>query len=427
MKGSRNFPDGRAAIRELQRTLANAHDGKLREIVALVDSLPKRGAADGLIAPLRERLLRLRPTRRMNIDRLLFQPADRVIVPAVQWKRGMLAIPRHVLACLAELVRSELGPSFTELAADFDGTMSDDIDAILRHGRKLWTSAGDVLSHATMPPEWAGMTGLGLADFNATARPLAILLGVAARIEDMVQLGLDGERARSEIRICLAQAQASIAELPEAKDEAVANACLGLLIAVCLERLPDLQDPLIAAADQALRGERSQARLAADAALDRALMRAEASLTASDMPPTLAELSRLAELLNVLDQPGPAGRPSRKPTIAALRRNLEAHCRLRFQEELTNELLPGATMLSAITSSEALIGLEDAARDLRRLEAIGRITGGSAHYERALADSAAALPALAPGARAVDLARLIEILQGPEAGLAFLDAAAPAS
>lgn len=424
MTGLPILPDARMAIRDLQRSLVGAEDCKLREIVALVDSLPKRGAADSIIAPLRERLHRLRPARRMNTGRLLFQPADRVILPAAQWKRGMLAVPRHALTCLAKLVRTELGASFTSLAADFDGTISDDAEAILRHGRKLWPPAGDVLARATMPPEWAGMTGLGLADYNAIARPLGILLGAAARIEDMALLGMDGERARSAIRLCLSQAQTTIAGLAEAKDAAVANACLSLLIAVCLERLPDAQDTLIAAADQAARGETGQARLAADAALDSELLRAEISLAASQTPPSLGELSRLAELLHVIDKPGPAGRPSRKSRAAALRRSLEAHCRQRFQAELTNELLPGAALLTAAAPSEALLGLEDAARDLRRLEAIGRMAGSSTHYERALADSAAILSAIAPDARAVDIARLIEILQGPEAGLAFLDAAA---
>jgi hypothetical protein len=412
------------AIRELQLSLAGAQDAKLREIVALVDSLPRRGLADNVIAPLRERLRRLRPARRMNARRLIFLPADRAIVPAAQWKRGMLAIPRHVLACLTDLVCAELGDSFAAFARAFDGTASDDIDIVLHHGRWLWPLAGAILARAVMPPEWAAATGLGLTDYNLIARPLAILLGAAGRVEELAQLGIDSERAQTAIRTLLAQAQTGISALPESNDEAVAQACLGLLIEVCLQRLPDARDTLTAAADLASRGENRHARPAADAALDCALSRAEAGLAASDPPMPLGELLQLAELLDVLDQPGPAGRPAGKARTAALRRNLDAHCRQRFQSELTGKLLPMAAMLSATMPDDALLSIEETARDLRRLEAIGRMAGGSAHYERALADSAAALPALAAGARAVDLARLIEILQGPEAALAFLDAAA---
>ena len=56
----------------MQANLTDASDAQIEQIVALVDSLPQRGVADDLIAPLRRRLARLRPHRPMSFMRLLF-------------------------------------------------------------------------------------------------------------------------------------------------------------------------------------------------------------------------------------------------------------------------------------------------------------------------------------------------------------------
>jgi hypothetical protein len=371
---------------------------------------------------LRNRLLRLRPMRRLHANRLLFVPADCVIVPSARWKRGMTAIPRHTLPCLIGLIRSAMGAEFDAIAAAVDGTLSGDSEAIARHGERLWSRAADVLAQSNMPAEWAGMTDLGLADYLAIARPLSVLLGVACQIEALVQHGDNSERSVAAMRGCLAAAQSRIAALPEAADAALASACLALTITVCLERLPDSAPVLIAAGDLANRSETPAARQAADAAVDTLLAQAETGFAPDATPPPLAELQRLAELLDTLEQPGPAGRPARKTKVVALRRTLESHCRARLQHQIAGQFLPAAANLSQITAQETLLTLEDTARDLRRLEAVGRMTGGAAHYERALADTTVSFVSRATNARRVDLARLVEILQGPEAGLAVLEA-----
>ena len=411
-----------SSIRALQTHLAVAEDAKLREIVALVDSLPKRGVADGIIAPLRARLQRLRPARMLHVGRLLFVPADCVIIPAASWRRGMVGVPRHVLTCLTSLVRNAMGAEYSALAARIVGTMSDDSESILLQGGDLWPRAATILAQAQMPPEWAGMTGLGLADFTLIVRPLAILLSEAVCIETLVQRGSSGESVERAMRRCLARAQTAIASLPEAADPALTKACLALLLAVCLDRLPDIEMALIAAGDLAKNNDSLAPRQAADAAIDAVLDQADVQLSQEHAGPALPDLLRLAELLETLEQPGPAGRPSRKPRVTALRRALNAHCRARFQGEYATHLLPGASLLVHTTPTDILTTLEDCARNMRRLEAVGRMLGGGVYFERAIADCAKSLPALAPQARRVDLARLVEILQGPEAALAMLDA-----
>ena len=410
------------ALRDLQHHLATAEDSKLREIVALVDSLPYRGAADGLIAPLRGRLQKIRPGRRLNATRLLFQPANGLIVSATLWRRGTLTLPRHALTCLARIVRDALGTEFDAIARATEGTMSDDPTALLRAGRLLWPRAGSIFARAPMPPEWPGMTGLGLADFIATIRPLAVLLGEAVCIEEIVQLGPDDEDfSRKTMRRCLARAMAVIGNLPERSDAAVAGRCLGMLLAVCLERLPDQEVPLLAAGDLTSRGRDPAPRIAADAAIDASLDHAQARLGDPSAALSMEEIGRLAHLLETLDQPGPAGRPGRKPRVATLRRALDSHCRSRFEAEIGTSLLPGVAGLGHANAAANLAALEEVARDLRRLEAVGRSLGSAAHFDRALSDCARALPGLATAARPVDLARVVEILQGPEAGLNVLE------
>ena len=418
-------PGHRAAILDLQRHLANAEARKLCEIVALVDSLPERGAADGLIAPLRERLQKIKPGRRLNLTRLLFQPANSVILSATQWRRGALALPRQSLPCLAGMVRRGLGVEFERLGQALGGVMSNDPVAVLQAGRLIWPQAAQILAQAPMPPEWSGMTGLGMADFIATTRPLAVLLSEAVMIEDLVQSGpARDEHAERAMRACLGRALEMARSCPEGQDPALVGRCLGLLLAICLERLPDLDLPLIAAGDLASRADTPAPRAAADAAIDAALDQAQSRLDQSPSTLSLEEINRLSALLDTLDQPGPAGRPSRKPRVTAMRRTLDAQCRSRFEAEISQRLLPGLSSLGPANTAGSLALLEETARDLRRLEAVGRQMGSAAHFERALADCARTLPGLATAAKRVDLARIVEILQGPEAALEILDAAA---
>ena len=76
-----------SALHDVARTLNAARDEQLARVVAVVDALPARGAADTLIAPLRPRLATLRPTRPLNLTRLLFTPLDPLIVPSAEWRR----------------------------------------------------------------------------------------------------------------------------------------------------------------------------------------------------------------------------------------------------------------------------------------------------------------------------------------------------
>jgi hypothetical protein len=74
------------SVSELVRSMAGASERQLLRIVAAVDGMSARGAADELIAPVRHRLANLRPVRPLRFARLVFLPLDHLIVPAANWK-----------------------------------------------------------------------------------------------------------------------------------------------------------------------------------------------------------------------------------------------------------------------------------------------------------------------------------------------------
>ena len=81
-------PQQRPPVAEVQRKLHRAANEQLAQVLALVDAMPARGAADALIAPLRARLASIAPARPLSITRLLFRPLDPVITTGPRWKPG---------------------------------------------------------------------------------------------------------------------------------------------------------------------------------------------------------------------------------------------------------------------------------------------------------------------------------------------------
>jgi hypothetical protein len=55
----------------MSRVLADADDDELTRVVAMIDKLAERGAADAVLSPLRPRLARVRPARPTHLTRLL--------------------------------------------------------------------------------------------------------------------------------------------------------------------------------------------------------------------------------------------------------------------------------------------------------------------------------------------------------------------
>jgi hypothetical protein len=149
-------PASPTELRAVRRSLTAANDAKVLQVVKMVDDMVDRGAADGLIEPLRTRLAQLRPPRRLRLERLLFTPLDPLIVPARHWRPQDPTIPRNALIPIAGTVRIALGRDIHQIDALIAGKTTLDTDAAMQAGEQLWPTAARVLAMAPMPRPVAG-------------------------------------------------------------------------------------------------------------------------------------------------------------------------------------------------------------------------------------------------------------------------------
>ncbi|MGC8477721.1 MAG: hypothetical protein ACP5NP_15335, partial [Acetobacteraceae bacterium] len=366
------------------------------------DALAERGTADALIAPLRGRLAELGIGRRVNFGRLLFLPLDPVIVPARDWRPDAAQLPRTALAPLIAGVRAALGPAVAPLCEALRGS-SDAGSAGARLGPLIWPQAVAPLRAlaAAGVPGWAE-TGLPAA----AAAPLT--LGVAAVLESWPALCLLAPTSdrRRLIEVTLRQAADS------------GPAAWSLVTAVALARAPDPALVARVAADQAESGGPALHQ-AMGAVLEVALAGLEHAATAPAAEAAVA-INRASRLVATLaDRVGPAQRA----LLAAFAQRLETACRARVIAECRAALAEPVAALTAPAPDAAVSAFEAAARGLRDLAEEARRIGGSAVYDAALRETAATLRDATAGLGRMDRARLVEILDGPEAAEALLTAA----
>jgi hypothetical protein len=174
-----------------------------------------------------------------------------------------------------------------------------------------------------------------------------------------------------------------------------------------------------------------QCRAQAQQALDRVLDEPLPQLDLLDLANAAAAGASLAARLQDMEGCGLI-HGERQQRLAMLRRAADEACRERFLAGAEAQLVtPAGHLLAApqVTDAEAR-ALETDARQLRVLQEVGRRLGGAAGYDKALAALQEALTRLAPlaggagaaGLRRMDLARLVEILCGPEAAAQVLAA-----
>jgi hypothetical protein len=221
---------------------------------------------------------------------------------------------------------------------------------------------------------------------------------------------------RAEIRTCLQAALGFIGQRATGKPP------IGFLLAALLARLPLPEDVLVTAGDLAQAGNDPTIRLASDLAIDSMLNGSKAVISDQpDLGAAAVDLQRVLILLDTLERPGPASRPSRKASITALRQTLDAAGRQRFQAEMAKCLDAATALQTAGTAQPDTTGLEANLRDLRRFESVGRNFGGALVYDLTIAAAVLKLAQHPPNpANSNEIARLIEILNGPEAAIEFL-------
>ena len=396
------FPD--TNVNDVVAGLVGARDAQIARVVAMVDDMPDRGAADALIAPLRGRLAQLRPARPFGFTRLLFSPLDPVIMSGARWRRGDLGVPRPALAPLGQALQRALPTLSQTLEPGACRVTPDDRSAIAALGASLWPAAAEVLESLPPPPNWTQASGLPEADFAGLAAVITALLRQAPQIEALA-LSRDppGDAA---IRVLLAGT------------ERYGGVAIGTTISVLLARL-SVPARVLAIGTEIGAGLRPSP---ADRAMEHVLTGLQAMADGSDngeAAEVAVEVGRVASLLSMLegDVPVPLERRRR---LEQMRKDADALCRKRFERTVTASLEQAGATVGHDPDDEAITTMESTARDLRRLEGAGRRLGSGEHYDSMVQAACAPYRTADNRLCLAERVRMVEILAGPEEALALL-------
>ncbi len=395
-----------ATVRDVVAGLAQARDAQIARVVAMVDGLPERGAADALIAPLRARLAQLRPARPFSFTRLLFSPLDPVIIPGQRWKRGDVGLPRQALAPLGVALQAALPALSRSIEPSACRVAPDDRPAIAALGEELWPAAASAMQQMAVPANWEQASGLAPNDFTDLAAILAAVLGQAPAIEQLA--ASRSVPADADIRALLV------------RTEPQGGLALATMVAVLLSRLPVPSRVLAIAAESAAASRNP----AADRAMDHTLANLQATMADGaaehgDATEAAVETIRIAALLAGLED-GPTMSPERRQRLEQIRKDADTLCRRRFDHAVAETLQQASVVLEAELDDAVLDNLERTARDLRRLESAGRRLGSAEHYDATVLSVSARFRDPRSGLGLADRVRLVEILCGPDEALALL-------
>ncbi len=395
-------------VRRLANTLSEARDEQVARAVALVDAMQARGEADALIAPLRARLSRLRPARKLRLARVLFTPLDPVIVPAAAWQERTATLPRTALGPIEQIVRAGLGAETAVIEAAVADASSADPFAVARIGAMLWKPAADVLRRQAdrVPAAWTD-AGLPAALFHPIRLAVTAVLAAASEIEACCGRDQGSPPGADELERLLRAA------LPDGPG---ACATLG---AVLLSRLPHASPDILLALAALGETDANAAPIPTQHAIEAALGQVDnvivGEVGSAPLPTAARAIERAARLLEGL---GRNAGPLRRERLDAIRTALATQSRERFAETLDGWLAEPALPLPDAGASLAP-AMEASARDLRRFETAARQLGGGASYDQALrraADQVRAMPDSVALTR-VERLRLAEILAGSEQAL----------
>jgi hypothetical protein len=391
--------------RAIQASLAGAGDSQVAQIVALVDAMPQRGAADGLVAPLRPRLARLRPPRPIGFARLLFTPLDPLVVAAADWRRGTSCIPRTALTPIAQALRAILATEAAQIDSEGRrGAMTPKRLAEL--GNKLWPRAAAALESMPLPSGWLEATGLPDSDYRPLASAITAVLGVGGEIQTLT---LQSEPPTED-------AMRNILGRTAPRGEAA----LSCVVAILLTRLSGY-GRIVALATEASGSNPS-------AAVDQAVQQTvdllqdvlDADITSgATMAQAMHDAARVLTLLEEL-KASAVTRPDRARRLERLRRTADLLCFSRFEAALQNELM-GRLMTLPVEPADPLIeALEATARGLLQLAAKGRALGGGDHYDVLLRGCFVPLQRPIKGLNLAERVRIVEILLGPTKALSLI-------
>jgi hypothetical protein len=414
---------------DLGDKLGQASDARLLEVVALIDSLPLRGPADRVIAPLRPRLAALRPPRPVTIRRVLVLPLEDLIAPAEECWPGRRRVSRAALGPIAEIVMAGLEPGLErELRALGQGRDTRSPEAVLAVGGRLWPEAARLLGAAL--PEAA--TRPDHRPFLPQLQGAAALIGLAPALvpallalppKPMVSLP---PAAAAALLPALAAARAQGPEALLWALELVLARSLAADIALGLVGAPELGLPARereACANQLARGRVADMRHAAER-LERSVDRPTFEV--------VDDLVRLVADLDALDERSwPGGGTIDKALLKSVRETTADVLFRRLDRAVGDDLLarfdalPTAAGGGTAEDDREAERLEEVARSVRRLGLAGAqlgLAGASRDMFLPYLDAYRArfLDRAADGPARLEQLRLVEILFGPDAAMGLL-------
>ncbi len=386
-------------VAEVQRKLRGAADEQLAQVVALVDAMPVRGAADALIAPLRARLAAIEPLRPLSITRLLFRPLDPVIVTGPRWRPGIPAVPRTALAIIGHAVIGQLGTVATSLQASIAGRDGKEHTLTNQVGASLWPMGAKVVAHLPIPPGWGTETGLPESCYPEIRANIAAVLHQAV---PLVRWTRDAGASDP------APAVNDILQATQAAHPAGFGVVLAILLA----------DGATAAA--ALLAAMAMPCVPIDPAVIQTLDRAQhvlaSVLPSSGLAAASFQAAHVAALLDAVDAPD--ARPGLRVHAQRIRDQANEACQSRLLQALDQDFLPKLAATGAEMDDAAVARLESDARGLRRLAMAGRRFGAGAAYDKLLGRTAAgACASTSSTLTRMERLRLAELLVGTEAAL----------
>ena len=403
-------------LQALRRGLDQAQDAQIMQVVAIVDALEVRGAADEVIADLRPRLAQLRPRRPASFRRLLFMPLDPLIVSAADWQVGSATIPRTALAPLADTVRLAMGSEAEAIDAIIDGKTTKDTLAVNQAASLLWQAAARILPETTLPDTWTE-AGLPAAAYPALASNIATLCRQQTTLQALL--------AEAEIGVALNAEKLCPFFQDASSDDKV---LLTMIVALLLAQLPQSWPLLMDTARLLGRDFDKAIRQATDLAIDLLLARletpggTEALVVGGMLSEVAAQVRHIAAMLA-----GPQARLTAsdmdQDTRAAILRRLDASCRTRFAAGLDEEFVRPLQQFGGQRDMTLLVRLEEASRALKALVAEASRIGSAETYAALMQQTIAAVKAigLGGGLRLIDKVRLVEILAGPDEALTMLE------
>ena len=389
--------------REIGRNLNSATDEQLGRVVAMVDSMSARGAADDIIELVRPRLAALKPERPLNLSRVLFAPLDPAIVHPRNWKPGTAALPRSALSVVSRSVMACLGDLPAELGQAAAGAGCADRGRLREIGFRLWPAAAAVTKDMGQPAEWRQQTGLPDDAWTQIREAIALVLSLARQIETILDTGGD----EIELRLFLAD------------NRACDERAFAVLIRILLARHPIPSVVLGAVANFRDRQTTRATDLAIGSIMEgapfalRGIVDGNAALAAT-------EAVQLAVMLDAFE------RPEMRDRVRQLRIKALDACQSRLARCITEDVV--ASVRGAADGSIcSIVAAEKGARDALRLEKAARALGGHQQVHQLLQRAANDIVGLVSDeVDAVDRLRLVELLLGPERA-ALLDGALTAT